>query len=751
MKQLTPKVDNAPLTEAGRFPAAEFNQFAGEVETAITDSGQTLTDGVTNQLSTAIQAAGSPDVKRPVNVDPTNGATVAATSPTLTGSEYQSLYDRAHQSSQFRIATDSAMTALVYDSGVIAATTVHTIITPIAANNTYFFDIQYTDEDGFVSELSASTTFLVPLSLVQTPTNQTPVEGDLTIGEQVTVTSSAFTSVPVSTHDASQWQISTDQTFVSVDFDSGIDLTNLVSFTQAGLTIGETQYFWRVKHRSATLGFSAFSAPTSFTTVAESVDVPTNISPADAATGIASSVLLQGSSFSTIPVSGQSHIATQWQVATDSGFTSIVFDSGEDAVNLESIVATGLSAGTTTHFWRVRYKGDISGFTDYSTVTTFVTLQDFADWSLWDGTADGVIQQTSVINTSLAHPSRVSAFIGNDRFISVTRAVSNPNFELKVVASFGLSLASGTVEVTTPGGTLGAWGITRLTDDISMFFYAVTSLVKVHIITTSGNSITVGAQQALSTASLAGTNTFNIEGIDATNALLVVGRSTDTDAHVLSVTGDTVAIGAALTLAGTGFGLGAKGTIDVRGTKALLARRGTANANLTIDVLDIDTGANTVSDAATINTADPGDTDRHYATWINDDEFVVMYRNLSVSTYDTILASYDGASTISISSISSFESGQTSSDRGISVIPVSANEIMFAYGETVSSDIFVRHAFISSGNIFYGTAISIDPGPIAATVSAVDLKQIDDGRILASWGGTTGNTGLRNLILNGSV
>jgi hypothetical protein len=107
-------------------------------------------------------------------------------------------------------------------------------------------------------------------------------------------------------------------------------------------------------------------------------DTPTNVTPADEATGISRRPVLEASEFSDDDV-GDTHAASQWLVATDSGFTDIVWDSGEDAVNLETTTVNATNgtfggtragktrlAGGTVQYWKVRYKDSAGGWSLYS-------------------------------------------------------------------------------------------------------------------------------------------------------------------------------------------------------------------------------------------------------------------------------------------------------------------------------------------------------------------------------------------------
>ena len=105
------------------------------------------------------------------------------------------------------------------------------------------------------------------------------------------------------------------------------------------------------------------------------VQTPTNVSPPNGATGQNGSVTLTASAFSWFGVA-DTHASSDWQAATDSGFTSLVANVIGDTVNKTSYTVTGLST-SQTYYWRVRYTGTNNGTSDWSTPTTFVTKADF--------------------------------------------------------------------------------------------------------------------------------------------------------------------------------------------------------------------------------------------------------------------------------------------------------------------------------------------------------------------------------------
>jgi len=104
-------------------------------------------------------------------------------------------------------------------------------------------------------------------------------------------------------------------------------------------------------------------------------DIP---SPADGAVDIGETVTLASSDFATFSGDPDTHTASQWQIATDSGFTSIVFDSGTDTGNLTSIDAGPLST-STTYYTRARHQGQDLGWSDWGSAISFTTADSFLD------------------------------------------------------------------------------------------------------------------------------------------------------------------------------------------------------------------------------------------------------------------------------------------------------------------------------------------------------------------------------------
>jgi len=319
---------------------------------------------------------------KPINASPLNGATDTAVKATLVGSPFYDPdpYD-AHNASQWHITTTPGdYSDPAYDTGT---DTVHkaTITLPagiLTYNTTYYWQVRYLDSYGKWSAWSDETSFTTVVSgNPHTPSNTSPVNGATDADITPKLRSSAFSDPDGNSHQASQWWVSLDTSFSSLVFDSGIDTSNLTSITipaSKKLSYGTT-YYWRVRYQDDTYSWSQWSDHTSFTTIRlQPPDQPNNVSPEDGTPYVTVLPTLAASAFSD-PDVGDQHTASQWQIATDAGFTSIVFDSGEDAAHLTSITlaASAQLNKSTTYYWHVRYRDVFGYWSVYSNTTSFTT------------------------------------------------------------------------------------------------------------------------------------------------------------------------------------------------------------------------------------------------------------------------------------------------------------------------------------------------------------------------------------------
>lgn len=103
---------------------------------------------------------------------------------------------------------------------------------------------------------------------------------------------------------------------------------------------------------------------------------PTNVTPANQATGILETPTLTGSTYYSLY--GKTQKSSQWQISTSSGFGTTVYDSNEVvAVGVTHAVPAGNLQVSTTYYWRVRYRDISDVWSDWSTPTEFATAAAF--------------------------------------------------------------------------------------------------------------------------------------------------------------------------------------------------------------------------------------------------------------------------------------------------------------------------------------------------------------------------------------
>jgi hypothetical protein len=98
---------------------------------------------------------------------------------------------------------------------------------------------------------------------------------------------------------------------------------------------------------------------------------PTNTTPGSGITGVSLTPTLTSSAVANIDI----HLSSQWQIATDVNFSTIVHDVISN--DLESHVVTTVLSSEVLHYWRVRYIG-VNGASLFSEGTSFTTAVSFS-------------------------------------------------------------------------------------------------------------------------------------------------------------------------------------------------------------------------------------------------------------------------------------------------------------------------------------------------------------------------------------
>lgn len=108
-----------------------------------------------------------------------------------------------------------------------------------------------------------------------------------------------------------------------------------------------------------------------FATTLPTINQPSIVSPVNASTNLGPTVNFTGSAFS-ISSGSDTQRASNWQLATDPGFTSVIQSSYNDSTNLTTWGVNNLAANTTFYV-RVQYIGNSGSLSSYSNAVLFST------------------------------------------------------------------------------------------------------------------------------------------------------------------------------------------------------------------------------------------------------------------------------------------------------------------------------------------------------------------------------------------
>lgn len=315
--------------------------------------------------------------QKPVIAAPTLNATIYTTSYTFIASPFVQVGDSStHASSDWQIATDSGFSNIVFSTSNDTVNKTSWTVTGLVDGVGYFVRTRHKASNTNSSEWSNSVDFLisVPVPVKPSVTNPTPAQTGVSVSPSFA--SSAFTGlVDASSHASSDWQLATDAGFTNVVRNATTDAVNRTTWSVTGLA-NEVSYFIRVRHRSSNGKVSPWSDTVSFTTVAIPVAIkPTITSPANGQSGVSLTPSFATNAFGAL-ADGSTHASSDWQLATDLGFSSVIRSANSDTVNRTSWSVTGLSNGVT-YFARARHRssnGTVSPWSDtisFSTVNTF--------------------------------------------------------------------------------------------------------------------------------------------------------------------------------------------------------------------------------------------------------------------------------------------------------------------------------------------------------------------------------------------
>ena len=116
------------------------------------------------------------------------------------------------------------------------------------------------------------------------------------------------------------------------------------------------------------------------------VYTPTITAPAPAEV-VSPMPLIVSTDFISYPLGGDTHASSQWQIASDAGFLTILEDSGETTEQLTEFAPDEWLDMGQTIYVRVRHKGASLGWSEWSEAVSCYVAG--SDWLSWDGANDG--------------------------------------------------------------------------------------------------------------------------------------------------------------------------------------------------------------------------------------------------------------------------------------------------------------------------------------------------------------------------
>lgn len=181
------------------------------------------------------------------------------------------------------------------------------------------------------------------------------------------------------------------------------------------------------------------------------VATPSITSPANGSTNISTSLTIQATVFSTVPVGAGVQTASVWQVARDLGFTDLVVNETKTTGNLTQYSVSDL-ARNTTYYVRVKYQSSV-GDSSWSSAISFATTQQ----QINQPTVSIVGQDFNVGETPTFNSSAFSVTpAGSDTHVAstwVVRRADDDSIVWQLVGSsankLSITLPQGVLEVST--------------------------------------------------------------------------------------------------------------------------------------------------------------------------------------------------------------------------------------------------------------------------------------------------------------
>jgi len=316
----------------------------------------------------------------PVIGDPIANATGVSKTPTITSTPFAYTGDpQTHVGSAWEISTSSAFTTTVAS---YTGSSNKTSWSPTGLNNstTYYVRVKHEGSLGGWSAWSPAIKFtIIGAAITLTPMINSPLNGTTGVSLTPNIQSSAFAySGEPQTHVGSAWEISTSSGFSSITA-SYTGSSNKESWIPPALS-NSTLYYVRVKHEGSIAGWSGWSPPVSFTTIAapieNGVNQPIVTNPMYGQTEVSVTPTFSSSAFS-YSGSAQTHSSSEWKLTTETG-TPVASISGASYKTSWSPSVT--LTGGQYYLVSVRHQSNLGIWSDWSAENLFQVINSTIGW-----------------------------------------------------------------------------------------------------------------------------------------------------------------------------------------------------------------------------------------------------------------------------------------------------------------------------------------------------------------------------------
>jgi hypothetical protein len=285
----------------------------------------------------------------PVLISPVNNASNVGLAPILT-------WHKASNDSLYIVQVSVSSSFQNFVDNSFAADTLLGFPAAFFSNNTvYYWRVAAIKMGGQTTSFCTPWTFATVVAAPAAPVLTLPLNA---AQNQPVSTTLSWSSVPTAA--SYRLQVSTNSAFTPTTYDTtGITTT---TWAPTGLA-NSTLYYWRVAAVNA--GGTTWSAPWSFTTIVAVPGVPNCLSPSAGAVNVAITAALVWSKITGV-------ISYRTQIATDTGFTSLIKDSASES---DTSLAWAGFANNTHYYWRVN-STNAGGASQWSLRSDFTTIVD---------------------------------------------------------------------------------------------------------------------------------------------------------------------------------------------------------------------------------------------------------------------------------------------------------------------------------------------------------------------------------------